>query len=262
MNKYLKVLSISIFLYLPFSAAAWSMLGHRIVGKIAENHLSKKAGKAVKRILGDESLAMASTWGDFIKSDPAFDYMYNWHFVNLPSGLDRKGVFDFLETDTAASVYSKVPAMITILKDKQSTNEQKVFAMRMLVHLVGDLNQPMHTARKEDLGGNKVYVTWFGEKSNLHKVWDDELIDYQNLGYLEYVLAIDHPTKDQLSAWKSNTLKDFVYDSYKVCNKIYENTKPDAKLSYKYNFDFVSDLNEQLLKGGMCLANILNDIYK
>ncbi|RYE39674.1 MAG: S1/P1 Nuclease, partial [Sphingobacteriales bacterium] len=93
MNKYLKVLSISIVLYLPFSAAAWSMLGHRIVGKIAENHLSKKASKAVKRILGNESLAMASTWGDFIKSDPTFDYMYNWHFVNLPSGLDKQGVF-------------------------------------------------------------------------------------------------------------------------------------------------------------------------
>jgi len=262
MNKYLKVLAVSMVLYLPFSAAAWSMLGHRIVGQIAENHLSSKARKAIKAILGNESLAMASNWGDFIKSDPAYDYLYNWHFVNLPAGLDKQGVFDFLEKDTAASVYTKVPAMIAILKDKQSSADQKVFAMRMLIHLVGDLNQPMHTARKEDLGGNKIYVTWFGEKSNLHRVWDDELIDYQRLSYMEYVAAIDHPTSAQLVNWKGNSLIDFVYGSYEVCNKIYETTKPEAKLGYKYNFDYVNTLNDQLLKGGICLANILNDLYK
>ena len=262
MNKYLKILVVSVALFLPFNAGAWSMLGHRIVGQIAENHLSAKARKAIRAILGTETLAMASNWGDFIKSDPAYDYLYNWHFVNLPAGLDKQGVYDFLEKDTAASVYTEVPAMIGILKDKQSTASQKVFAMRMLVHLVGDLNQPMHTARKEDLGGNKIYVTWFGEKSNLHRIWDDELIDYQRLSYMEYVSAIDHPTKFQLIDWKKSSLKDFVYGSYQVCNKIYETTKPESKLGYKYNFDYVSVLNEQLLKGGICLANILNDIYK
>ncbi len=262
MIKYLKVLAVSMILYLPFSAGAWSMIGHRIVGQIAENHLSSKARRAIKAILGNESLAMASNWGDFIKSDPAYDYLYNWHFVNLPAGLDKQGVFDFLEKDTAASVYTKVPAMIAILKDKKSGTDQKVFAMRMLVHLVGDLNQPMHTARKEDLGGNKIYVTWFGEKSNLHRVWDDELIDYQRLSYMEYVAAIDHPTAMQLVNWKGNSLKDFVYGSYEVCNKIYETTKPEAKLGYKYNFDYVNTLNDQLLKGGICLANIINDLYK
>ena len=262
MNKYLKVLAVSMILYMPFSAGAWSMIGHRIVGQIAENHLGKKARKAIRDILGNESLAMASNWGDFIKSEPAYDYLYNWHFVNLPAGLDKQGVFDFLEKDTAASVYTKIPVMIAILKDKQSSADQKVFAMRMLVHLVGDLNQPMHTARKEDLGGNKIYVTWFGEKSNLHRVWDDELIDYQRLSYMEYVAAIDHPTPEQLVSWKGKSLKDFVYGSYEVCNKIYETTKPEAKLGYKYNFDYVDTLNNQLLKGGICLANILNDLYK
>lgn len=262
MNKYIKILVVSLILYLPFNAAAWSMIGHRIVGQIAENHLNSKARKAIKKILGNESLAMVSNWGDFIKSDPAYDYLYNWHFVNLPAGLDKQGVFDFLEKDTAASVYSKIPAMIAILKNKQSSADQKVFAMRMLVHLVGDLNQPMHTARKEDLGGNKVNVTWFGEKSNLHRIWDDELIDYQRLSYMEYVAAIDHPSKEQLINWKGNSLKDFVYGSYEACNKIYETTKPEAKLGYKYNFDHVDTLNAQLLKGGICLANILNDLYK
>lgn len=268
MKKILKITGYKVALillgalYLPLNAGAWGMLGHRIVGQIAETHLTGKAAKGVKSVLGNESLAMASNWGDFIKSDPAYDYLYNWHFVNLPAGLDKNGVFDFLDAEKGANVYNKVPEMIAVLKNKQSTADEKRLAMRLLIHLVGDLNQPMHTARKEDLGGNKVAVLWFGEKSNLHRVWDESLIEYQQLSYTEYADAINYPSTDQLNTWRNSSLKDFVYGSYLACNKIYANIKPDDRLSYKYNFEFIGLLNEQLLKGGVCLANILNDIYK
>ncbi|MHA4893620.1 S1/P1 nuclease [Pedobacter sp. PWIIR3] len=262
MKRFIKLVLVTIAVYIPVQAGAWSMLGHRIVGQIAENHLTSKSRKAIKLILGNESLAMASNWGDFIKSDSNYDSLYNWHFVNLPEGLDQQKLFNYLDTEKEPNVYNKSLQLINALKNKQTTPEQKRFALRMLIHFIGDLNQPMHTAHKEDLGGNKVYVTWFGEKSNLHKVWDDELIDYQRLSYTEYAKAIDFPTTQDMISWKSKSLKDFVYNSYQVCSKIYADTKPEAKLSYKYNFDFVDTLNRQLLTGGVCLANILNDIYQ
>lgn len=260
--RIFKVLLLAGITYLPLNASAWGMLGHRIVGQIAEFYLSPKAKKGVRAVLGNESLAMASNWGDFIKSNPAYDYMYNWHFVNLPAGLDQQGLYHFLEKDTAANVYNKTQEMVRILKDKKSNAEQKKMAMRMLIHMVGDLNQPMHTARKEDLGGNRIYVTWFGEKSNLHRIWDESLIGYQQLSYTEYAKVINYPSEEQLTLWKGNALRDFVYGSYQACNKIYAYSKPDDKLSYKYNYDFVDLLNEQLLKGGVCLANVLNEIYR
>jgi hypothetical protein len=262
MIKYIKTTLLIVVLFSPFTVGAWSMIGHRIVGQIAENHLTGKAKREVLSILGTESLAMASTWGDFIKSDSKYDSLYNWHFVNLPAGLNKDGVFSYLETEKEPNVYNKSLEMISILKNKQSTPERKKFALRMLVHMVGDLNQPMHTARKEDLGGNKVYVTWFGEKSNLHRVWDDQLIDYQKLSYTEFAKAIDFVSKQELATAKNKTLKDYVYGSFEVCNKIYETTKPEAKLSYNYNFDYVDILNKQLLTGGICLANVLNDTFK
>ena len=262
LRQMVKVVAIAAFTYLPLQANAWGMLGHRIVGQIAESYLSNKARKGVAAVLGNESIAMAANWGDFIKSDPAYNYLYNWHFVNLPADLDQQGVFDFLEKDTAANVYNKTLEMARILKSKSSSSDEKKLAMRMLIHMVGDLNQPMHTARKEDLGGNKVYVTWFGEKSNLHRVWDDGLIEYQQLSYTEYAKVINYPSKGQLELWKGNALRDFVYGSYKACNRIYAYSKPEDKLSYRYNFDFADLLNEQLLKGGICLANMLNEIYK
>jgi hypothetical protein len=260
-NKVKLILALAIITYMPIKANAWGMIGHRVVGEVAESYLTKKGLKGVQHVLGSETLAMASNWPDFIKSDTSYNYMGSWHYVNLPGGLDKQGVYQFLKAEQAPNVYGQINAMIAMLKDKQSSASQQQMAMRVLIHLVGDLHQPMHTARKEDLGGNKVYVTWFGARSNLHKVWDEELIDYQRLSYTEYATAINHPTKNQLTSWQATSLQDMVFESYTACNHIYETTKPDDKLGYRYNFDHVDTLNEQLLKGGIRLAQILNDIY-
>lgn len=261
-NKIKKTcLAIALIAYLPLNAAAWGQTGHRIVGQVADYYLTSKARKEVKKILGGESLAMASNWPDFIKSDTSYNYLSSWHYVNIPGNLDKNGVFQFLDSNTEANVYNKIPEMIAILKNKQSTQDQKKMAMRLLIHFVGDVHQPMHTARKEDLGGNKVQVTWFGQRSNLHSVWDSGLVEYQQLSYTEYAVAINHPTKDQFNKWSHDSLKEDVYESYLACNKIYEKTKADDKLSYRYNFDFVDLLNESLLKGGIRLAEMVNNIY-
>lgn len=254
-------IAIAVIAYLPLTAGAWGMTGHRIVGQIADYYLTAKARRGVAQVLGNESPAMASNWPDLIKSDSTYNYLGSWHYVNLPAGLDHNGVFNFLDTDKHVNVYNKIPEMIAILKDKQKTPTEKQMAMRLLIHFLGDVHQPMHTARKDDLGGNKVNLSWFGQRSNLHRIWDEQLIDYQQLSYTEYATAINHPTKEQLNKWRHDSLKETVYESYLACNKIYAETKADDKLSYRYNFIFVDLLNEQLLKGGVRLAQILNDIY-
>ncbi|WP_443937039.1 S1/P1 nuclease [Pedobacter sp. MW01-1-1] len=260
-QKFICMLALIFLAYVPLKANAWGMLGHRIVGEIADSYLKTSTRKAIVSILGSESLAMSANWGDFIKSDTAYNYMYNWHFVNLPEGLSKDGITAYLSTEKAPNLYNKILDLSAILKKTSSTASQKKLALRMLVHMIGDLHQPMHVARKEDLGGNRVSVLWFNEKSNLHRVWDEQLIEYQQLSYTEYTKAINHPSPIQLTNWQKTDLKSAIYESYLICNKIYADTKPDSKLSYRYNFDWVETVNQQLLKGGIRLAKILNDIY-
>src|SRR6187549_441577 len=80
LNFLKKIVILTACIYLPFQTMAWGVLGHRIVGQIADSYLTKKARKAIGAILGNESVAMSSNWMDFIKSDPAYKYLYNWHF--------------------------------------------------------------------------------------------------------------------------------------------------------------------------------------
>ncbi|RYG19982.1 MAG: S1/P1 Nuclease [Chitinophagaceae bacterium] len=256
-----KLLVFFALLYLPYAAGAWNLIGHRVVGEVADYYINAKTRKAIQAILGSESLAMSANWADFVKSDTSYTYLSNWHYLNIPANLSKTAMFSYLEQQSGPNVYTKINEMIVVLKNTRSTLTQKKLALKMLIHMVGDLHQPMHTARPEDQGGNKVQLTWFGEKSNLHKVWDEGLVDYQKLSYTEYTKAINHPTVAEFTTWQKASLKESLFESYQICTKIYEGTKADDKLSYRYNFDWIATVNQQLLKGGIRLAKILNDIY-
>lgn len=257
------LLLVIAFFSLPVYASAWGMLGHRITAQIAESYLSNKARRQILEILGNESLAMGSNWPDFIKSDPSYNYLNPWHYINLKDSLAEAAVDAYLAKDTVTDIYTKLNFVIDALKNRQQLDqEKKVLYLRILIHLVGDIHQPMHTGRPEDLGGNKVTVLWFNQPTNLHSVWDEKLIGYQELSYTEYTAAINFTTKQQRLDWQKQPISVWVYESYTISRALYkEITQPDQKLSYRYNFDHVQTLNERLLKGGVRLAGLLNEIF-
>src|SRR6266571_3092456 len=94
-----KIILASCFSFLPFFCFSWGVLGHRIVGQIAESYLTPKAKIEVQKILGTESIAMVSNWADFIKSDSAYSYLSNWHYIDMDSGLTTNQLKSYLEKD-------------------------------------------------------------------------------------------------------------------------------------------------------------------
>ncbi len=257
-----KLILLLLFFYLPFSGMAWGVLGHRIVGQIADSYLTKNTKKAIAEILGNESVAMASNWPDFIKSDPAYNYLSNWHYINLKSGLSYDSVKSFLIKDTATNAFTKINFLVTQLKNKNLEQQQKVLYLRVLIHLVSDVHQPLHVGRLEDLGGNRIRVLWFRDSTNLHTLWDTHLINFQQLSYTEYATSINFTTKEQRRMLQQQPLTDWFFESYQVADKIYGDIKtPHQKLEYPYNFKYVDILNNQLLKGGVRLAGLLNEIF-
>ena len=261
-NIIKKILFIALISYLPANAMAWGLLGHRVVGEIAQNYLNKRAAREVKVILGNESLAMASNWADFIKSEPSYNYIGNWHYINLPAGLNSEQIQSKLLSDTATNAYTKIRFLSTELKNKALDQDKKVMFLRLLIHIVGDLHQPMHTGRFEDLGGNRVLLSWFGQPSNLHRVWDSDLVESQELSYTEYARSVNFIDKSRLFQLQNEDVNLWVEDSYRVSEKIYANIKSGDKLSYRYIYDYLAIADQQLLKGGVHLASLLNQIFR
>ncbi|WP_235958274.1 S1/P1 nuclease [Flammeovirga agarivorans] len=235
---------------------AWGQNGHRAVAEIANNHLNKKAKKALQEILGDSAyLPMVSTWMDDIKSDKKYAFMSPWHYFNIDEGEK----FEDVERNPKGDIIKAIDDMVAILENENSTKTQKARAIKVLTHLVGDLHQPFHVGHKSDLGGNRVKVTWFGKPSNIHRVWDSEMITSKELSFTEIARFADHATPEQVEELQKATTIDMMNESHALCTKFYAEVG-DGKLGYRYMYDHYKTVEERIMKGGIRLAGILNKV--
>lgn len=235
----------------------WGKTGHRVVGEVAENHLNGKAKRAIKNILDGQSLALASTYADEIKSDERFRGFSPWHYVNF--SFDKK--YGEETPSENGDLVKGIEKCIEILKSDNASKADKVFYLKLLVHFIGDLHQPLHVGRGEDKGGNDIQVQWFGQGSNLHRVWDSNMIDNFNMSYSELTSNLPHINKKQRKDIQKGVLLDWVHESQGLAKEVYASAAVGEKLGYRYMYDHFATVKNQLQKGGLRLAKVLNDIF-
>ena len=129
-----KLFVLIILLSISTEMFAWGALGHRIIGLIAERHLSKKARKNVELVLGTETLAEVSNYMDFIRSDNAYGHMAPWHYATIPDGQ----TYEEAGVPKAGDAIQTINRLIDELNSKEFTDRDEAFALKCLVHLVGD----------------------------------------------------------------------------------------------------------------------------
>ncbi len=237
------------------TAFGWGPTGHRAMGYIAEKHLNKKAKKAIERILGGQSIAMVSTWMDEIRSDSTYDYTADWHWVTIPDGM----TYEQAEKNPNGDVIESIQRIIAELKSKKLTSKQEAERLKWLIHLVGDIHQPLHVGKGNDRGGNDVRVNWFRSDSNLHRVWDSDMIDDTRLSYTELAESLDKPALSQIQAWQKAGVKDWAYESMRYRDQVYD--IGNGRLGYQYSYKYFNIVKLRLLQSGIRLAGILNEIY-
>ena len=259
-KKYSMRTLISLLLVLVFtsnvSAYDWGKTGHRTTGAIAEKYLSKKARKAIAELLDGESLALVSTYADDIKSDSQYRKYGTQHYVNVPFDT----TYDVHPKNERGDIITGIEACIAVIKSDTATKEEKAFNLRMLVHFIGDLHQPLHTGIGEDKGGNDFQVQWYNDGTNLHRVWDTQMIESYGMSYTELADNMPEITKKQRQAMAAGTYKEWMEDSRNLVKDIYSKTNRGDKLGYRYMYDYFETLKGQLQKGGVRLAQLLNEL--
>ena len=238
-------------------AVFWGKNGHRTTGKIAEKHLTRKAKKCIDKLLKGQSLAFVSTYADEIKSDRKYNKFYSWHYVNM----DLDETYAESKKNPQGDLVTGINKCIEVLKDKKSKEEDKVFYLKMLVHFIGDLHQPFHIGRREDKGGNTIQVQWFGRGTNLHRVWDENMIDEWDMSYIELANNADDLSKKQIAAIQKGTIVEWVDEVHELTKKLYKSVKVGENLRYRYSYKHFGTVRTQLQKGGIRLAKVLNDIF-
>ena len=169
MNRAWFTLSLAAVIAATLSspALAWGRLGHRVISRFAESRLTPAAKAGIAALLETgESIADASMWADDYRS--RHRNTAPWHYVNVP--LDEPRYDDRFADKRRGSIIDKMAEFKATLKDSRRSLEDRRFALRFLVHLVGDLHQPMHVGDNRDRGGNNTQVRWFDQGTNMHRL--------------------------------------------------------------------------------------------
>ena len=259
-----KMVAMGMALFaLPSPALAWGKTGHRVVAALADAQLSGLARAHVKELLGVESLAEAATWPDDMRSAPGQFWQKTatpWHYVTL-NGI----VYDHAPPEgDALDALNRYRAT---LQDPNASLADKQLALRFIVHLVGDLHQPLHVGKCCDKGGNEVKVKWFGRDLNLHSVWDSALVEEEQLSFTELAAKLQrHTSNADVLAWWDINPRDWISESAQLRETVYpERNRKDPKappeLSYGYVYKYTPLMEQRLKQAGVRLAAYLNDIY-
>ncbi len=289
-NILLKVVTTLLVLTLVPSAYAWGPTGHRVVAEIAQRHLTPAAQARVSRLLDGRTLADVANWPDELRSDPRFDKYKPLHFATVKDGVasyrdaEKAPCGDLVVAIDAFTSYLRTGSRETLhavkaLSDKSDGSGQGACnpqeteplspaeALSFLVHLIGDLHQPLHVGGT-DQGGNLVSVNWMDRwTTNLHSTWDDEMVDFERLDYTQYARFLDHASEADASRWLSGDTISWANEAVAMRSKLYvfpdDSGKPAVhKVSYKYIGAQRDRMREQLLKGGLRLAAVLNSIFQ
>lgn len=264
MSHWIKQLSAgataaALSLTMSNAAYAWGQTGHRITGAIADQYLNPLSRAAVMELLPQSSLAEASTYADEMRSNPSEFWQRTaspWHYVTVPEGkhYHEVGAPEQGDAVTALKQFSAT------LKDPKASVEDKQLALRFIVHIIGDLHQPLHAGNGKDKGGNDVKVRFFWESSNLHRVWDSQMLDRRQLSYTEWTHSLMQKiSADDLRQWDTTSPDDWIAESTAIRDTIYPEDANNMAWDYLYNH--IPTAQRRLQMAGVRIAYYLNELF-
>lgn len=295
-------------------ASAWGCKGHQTVAYLAEKHLTPEARQMVDALLrenpidpqmkrycgnvGLDAMADSATWADDYRSMHA--ETGPWHFIDIPLGDNSGTVAQFC--GTGGCVTQAIQQQLTILKDKNASGANRAMALRFIIHFVGDLHQPLHTATNDDRGGNCVPVKYFRRNPkerkgsytpNLHHIWDTEIVEREMQGAdpEEFAGTLETEFADSIASWQQGGIRldawaleghadavDTVYGALPVrisaepdmpVKSCADDNHIAQRMLHKHivvqtNYQDVAAqvVDERLAQAGVRLAMILNDAAK
>ena len=261
-------------------AWAWGPDGHQVAALIAEQYLTDAAKEEIRLLLpsqadSDEiSDRRIANWADEIREE--LPETGPWHYVDIP--LDAAGYDQARDCDCSNCIVERVKSLQKALAQKTDENRmQRRGALKLLVHLVGDLHQPLHCAErkgpdgKPDRGGNDYEVVYPGANPNpsLHGVWDHHLVK-RSIGGKElasYAHALmAKVTLEMKSRWEAGSVQDWAQDSHLAARNVAYQGLPPTPGAHPLGEEYLNraqkTVEEQLQKAGVRLAKVLNEALK
>jgi hypothetical protein len=274
----------ALALSLPLTLPAWGANGHRIVAHICYENLNEAARMRVDAALGDNYLSQVSTWPDYIRSEKGWDFTHPWHYMTVQPDETVADVARQTSQDEKISDVSEAIAFMTdILKGDEEARQRMTELMRnnrveplagsldatalaFLIHFIADVHMPLHVGKNRDMGGNRITVLYFGDRYNLHSVWDTQIIEQERLSFTEFAAYVTMHTRALKAEWAHDAPEEWMAESvmYRemIYNTLYDRTDRESglpDLGYDYQHDFLPVVEKRLGAAGYRAAAVINE---
>lgn len=254
MKKLEHFFAVLLLAILPAYTFAWGRTGHQIVAEIAMQHLEPAVKANVLQYLDGTTPEEASVWMDEMRSDDSYNYMKPWHYINVEKGENY-------QPNQEPNIMNELDKVMHELGEKNKlSNEQARTDLMILFHLMGDLHQPLHVGYGADKGGNTIQLAFIGHPTNLHHVWDDEIIQDQHIQLDECLKLSQSYSAEQLKAIQNIDLPEWMKGSRSLLDLVYSFNGHKAGEDYAQKMKPV--IEQQLAYAGIRLASVLNACFR
>jgi hypothetical protein len=239
-------------------------MGHRLAARIAEDHLTPRARTAVESLLGSGvRLSDVTGWADEQQEASGSGA---WHYVDIPIGESR---YDRRYCPAQGCVVSKIDEFRRMPGDPKAGKAQKQLALRFLIHLIADLHQPLHVGDDNDKGGTQLQVRFFDEGSNLHRIWDTQIMERHTTNENVWMWDLTFVANPRnVAEWSKGSPEEWATESLVLAKSAHRLPgslvwiKPGTKISPEYCRVSLTEIQKQLAKAGVRIAWMLNQIFQ
>ncbi|HXB00819.1 MAG TPA: S1/P1 nuclease [Steroidobacteraceae bacterium] len=272
----------------PAPAAAWGDLGHQVTALVAYRHLTPQAKLKLDTLLAADTdsltppdFANRATWAD--KYRTTHRETAAWHFVDIEiDAPDLQSACFGFATLGASQLASQGPAQDCVvnkieefageLQGAATPPAERLLALKFVIHLVGDLHQPLHAADHDDRGGNCIGLSASADRNtarvpNLHAYWDVAVVDAQGASAEQIADKLDAGISAALlNEWASGTARSWAmetfeiarHDAYALPSRPTCGTQGSVALPQEYEAEARKVAAAQLQKAAIRMASILN----
>lgn len=267
------VVSIS---FIPLKAVyAWNSFGHKLIAQIAYQNLSPEAlimvskmNRGFKDVYSQNSFVNAAPWLDKLRYKS--DMLQKLHYISLPFSIDNRKT---MQPSKVNAVYA-INYAAAVISSPVSSNYAKSFNFRILIHVVGDLHQPLHAATqfsnlfpRGDRGGNLVILAPNPIAANLHAFWDNgggalktkSRVSARIIKHRAYEIMEHLPCDSQAEILDPML---WAIESHEIAIKHAYPFRPNSKPSKVYTQQVKSISEQRIALAGCRLAELLNKIAR
>jgi len=250
----MKKLLFAVFLSLPLFANAWGPQGHQMVATLAYRLLDRPTREKLMNYMGPTTLAQMATWMDDVNGKRHYEHMKDWHHIYIQKGFSWR-------PSKNPDIINALSLVTNELKYAKATDTEQIKTdLMVLVHLMGDVAEPLNCGYPHDKGGRDVKAFVDGREYNLYSLWEEGIIREAPVSIGDCSAYYNTISPYEITLILKGNYIDWMNESRALLPRVYD--IGDGKITPEYISASKKIIVTQLVNAAIRLADTLQTLLK